>query len=156
MSTVIVRSASASDLPALARLAGGLFAIDAGRFDPWTDQEWPARDGETYFGKLLDADTSAIWLAVLDDEPIGYATGKLGGPYSTRPVPVADLESVFVVEEHRSGGTGEALVRAFLGWARAEGAELAQVTAYSGNVRAQGFYQRIGFRPHTVTLEMRV
>jgi GNAT superfamily N-acetyltransferase len=156
MSTVVVRSAAASDLPALARLAGGLFAIDAGRFDPWTDQDWPARDGETYFGRLIEGDTSAIWLAVVDDEPIGYATGTLGGPYSTRPVPVADLESVFVVAEHRGGGAGEALVRAFLGWARVKGAELAQVTAYSGNVRAQAFYERIGFHPHTVTFEMRV
>ncbi|GIJ45906.1 hypothetical protein Val02_27920 [Virgisporangium aliadipatigenens] len=154
MSTVTVRPATASDLPALARLSGGLFAIDAGQFDPWTDQEWPARDGETYFGKLIAGDASAIWLAELGDEPIGYATGKLGGPYSTRPVSVADLESVFVAEGHRSGGAGEALVRAFLAWARDQGAELAQVTAYSGNVRAQAFYQRVGFHPHTVTLEM--
>ena len=152
----MVRRAVAADLPVLARLSGGLFAADSGQYDPYTDQEWPARDGESYYGKLIDGQRSAIWLALAGDEPVGFATGKLGGPYSTRPVVVADLESVFVVAEHRSAGTGAALVAGFLAWARANGADVAQVTAYSANTRAQAFYERIGFAPHTVTLEMRV
>ena len=52
MSTVTVRPATASDLPALARLSGGLFATDAGRFDPWTDQDWPAI--HPFFREVVD------------------------------------------------------------------------------------------------------
>ncbi len=46
----------------------------------------------------------------------------------------------------------EALVDAFLDWARDRGAPYAVVTAFAANTGAQRFYGRRGFAPHTVTL----
>jgi len=46
-----------------------------------------------------------------------------------------------------------ALVRAFMDWARARGAQWLTVSAFAANERAIVFYRRAGFAPHSLTLE---
>jgi GNAT superfamily N-acetyltransferase len=152
MSTLSIRRAGLADAPIVARLNGLLFAADSARHDPQVDQGWPAREGEAYFRKLLDDGRAASWLAVDDDEPVGYAVGRLSGPSPIRPPIVADLESIFVVDARRSAGIGALLVDGFVAWARDAGASSLQVTAYAANDRALAFYERIGFTPRSVVL----
>ncbi|GAB4444611.1 MAG: hypothetical protein OHK0015_46150 [Chloroflexi bacterium OHK40] len=73
-----------------------------------------------------------------------------------RTVRSAELESMCVATPWRSRGVGEAIARAFLRWAREQGAVWVTVTAYAANHGALAFYERLGFVPHTVTLGQRL
>ncbi|WP_299035539.1 GNAT family N-acetyltransferase [uncultured Pseudokineococcus sp.] len=64
-------------------------------------------------------------------EPVTTAWGYLGG--------------LFVLPDHRDGGTGSALVEAALGHARETG--LVRVVLSPGGTRAAPLYRRLGFRP---------
>jgi GNAT superfamily N-acetyltransferase len=150
-----VRPAVPSDAVVVARLNGGLFAEDSARHDPMMDQGWPEREGAGYFAELLGSDRAAGWLALAGETPTGYAVGRLGGPSSLRPVVKAELESIFVVPEHRGGGVGAALVAEFARWAAGRGAGELTVTAYAANERAIAFYRRHGFAPRSVVLARR-
>ncbi len=72
------------------------------------------------------------WLALAARVPRPGRTGRLCG----------DVQSVYVVPEHRSAGVGVALVRALLQHAEALGLE--HVTVHSSK-RAVPVYERAGF-----------
>jgi GNAT superfamily N-acetyltransferase len=74
------------------------------------------------------------WLAVVARVPRPGALGRRCG----------DLQSVFVMPDHRSAGVGTALVQAVLH--RADELELEHVTVH-GNERAASLYARSGFEP---------
>jgi GNAT superfamily N-acetyltransferase len=154
MSTVpfTIRVAIPADAVVVARLNAGLFAEDSAIHDPAVDQGWPAREGARYFAELLGTDRARGWLALCADTPIGYAAGRLAGPQDVRPAVRADLESIFVVPDHRGGGVGAALVAEFAGWASERGADELTVSAYAANERAVAFYARHGFAARSVIL----
>ena len=73
-----------------------------------------------------------VWLALAARVPRPGRTSRLCG----------DVQSLYVVPEHRSAGIGTALVRAVLQHAEALGLE--HVTVHS-NERAVSLYERAGF-----------
>ena len=93
-------------------------------------------------------------LAEVEEGIVGYLAGYVRAGSSLRPVPVAELESMYVAEEHRGGRVGERLVASFRSWARERGAWRTSVTAHAANERAIRFYKRAGFRAKNVTLEV--
>jgi GNAT superfamily N-acetyltransferase len=128
-----IRPATTADLAAIVCFSAGLFAEDSGTRDPFGDPTWPAREGAAYYGAALDDDRVRICLAE-DTESRGYLLGRLRPPNPTRGGAVlADLESMFVVPERRSTGTGKRLVAAFAAWAREAGADALVVSAYASN-----------------------
>jgi GNAT superfamily N-acetyltransferase len=151
-----LRQAVAADVDAVVALNAALFREDSGQRDPFTDQTWPQREGRAYFADLLADPDSVCYLATCDDAPVGYLVGRLAKPSSVRPVRVAELESMYVHEPYRGAGLGAKLVERFLDWARANGATRAGVVAYAANQRAIAFYQRAGFEPRSLSLEMTV
>ena len=72
------------------------------------------------------------WLALTARVPRPGGTSRLSG----------DIQSVYVVPEHRRAGIGTALVRAVL--QHAEAVEVEDVTVHS-NQRAASLYERAGF-----------
>lgn len=149
-----IRPAEREDVVRIVALNAALFREDAGQRDPFTDQGWPEREGREYFTALLAQDDSVGLLAEAGDEVVGYLVGYVGGGSSLRPVRVAELESMYVSEKYRGRGVGARLVGEFLRWSRKRGAERASVTAYAANERAVRFYERSGFRPKSLTLEV--
>lgn len=148
-----IRLASVDDLPAVVTLSGGLFAEDGGLRDAYLDVDWPAREGHRYYGAVLNTRDAACWVAVQDGRPVGYLVARVNGPYPTRPIKVAELESVFVESDQRGRGVGAGLVAAFTRWAAGAGAHRMAVTAYASNERAIAFYRRHGFEPKSLSLE---
>lgn len=55
------------------------------------------------------------------------------------------------VRRHQIGGHR---VAEFIAWAKEAEAEAAEATTYSGNADAVRFYERNGFAPQSVTLQM--
>jgi ribosomal protein S18 acetylase RimI-like enzyme len=151
---VTIRPATRRDLDDVVALAVQLFAEDAGQRDPYTDLDWPRREGHEYFGGLFGGPSTRCLLAEADGVIAGSLVARINRESRVRPVRVAELESMYVRPEYRSAGVGSALVAEFFEWARGRGAQRASVTAYAANDRALAFYARNGFTPKSVQLEL--
>ncbi|MGW2567197.1 N-acetyltransferase family protein [Streptomyces sp. NPDC001537] len=149
---VIVRRARTEDIPGLVASSAGLFAEDGGTRDSSVNVDWPRQYGAQSFAAALD-DPSRLVLAVEHDgQVVGHLMGSVTGPTDKRTVASATLVSIYVRPEHRRARAGDRLVEEFLDWARRQGAEHAEVTAYAANADAIRFYERGGFTAMTVTL----
>lgn len=153
---VQIERAGREDIEEIVELSAALFREDAGARDPFTNLDWPEEEGYEHFAALVDGEWSLCLLAVSGGRIVGYLAGYLGEKSGLRPVRMAELESMYVVGEYRGRGAGAELVREFLRWAGARSAERVSVTAYAANRRAIGFYERFGFRPKSLTMEMGV
>jgi len=150
-----VRRAAADDIEDLLTVSTNLFREDAGTHDPSvTNTDWPAQHGRESFEALVaDADRVGL-LAYAGDALAGGLMGSVPPLTPFTLVREARLTSLWVDPDHRSSGVGSLLVDQFRAWVREKGAPYAVVTAFAANPRAQAFYQREGFAPHTVTLRL--
>jgi ribosomal protein S18 acetylase RimI-like enzyme len=142
------------DTPVIVALNNALFQEDAGQRDPFMNLDWPRQEGEAYFTRHMSSQKSIVLLAESEGEAIGYLVGYLKSSSTLRPVKMAELESMYVKKTYRNEGVGEQLANKFLEWARKHGVERVSVTAYATNERAIAFYQRLGFLPKSLTLEV--
>ncbi|QIN82900.1 GNAT family N-acetyltransferase [Rubrobacter tropicus] len=149
-----ITTAREGDVGALVGLISSLFQEDAGVRDPHTNLSWPADHARGHFLGLLDKDDALCLVARSGGEIVGYLAGYGRGPYALRPVRVAELQSMYVRKAERGQGVGTRLVEGFLVWARDRDAEQVSVTAYAANERAIHFYERMGFEPRNVSLEL--
>jgi GNAT superfamily N-acetyltransferase len=136
----------------VATLSDGLFQEDSRQRDPLMNHDWAKTYGQSYFAGLLANPAYLLLVAEHTGEVVGYLAGARRDADELRPVVSADLESMFVAQNWRGRGVGQALAEAFLAWAREYGVVWITVTAYSANTGACAFYERLGFASHTVTL----
>ena len=130
------------------RLAGERdLAVIAALRAQWTPGAEPDDDFEERFAEWLAAegDRRTVWLAFLDDEPVGLASVF---EYRRMPRPGRMTSSwgyvsnMFVREDVRERGVGSALLAALIEAADARGyARL----VLSPTLRALPFYERAGF-----------
>ncbi|MPY57370.1 GNAT family N-acetyltransferase [Streptomyces spongiae] len=151
---VTVRRARVEDIPGLVVSSSRLFAEDGGPRDPGINVDWPREYGAEAFASALEKPARLLLVAVHDGEVVGHLSGSLTEPSAMRPVRSATLMAMYVWPRHRGSGVGARLVRAFLAWVREQGAEQAEVTAHSDNLDGIRFYEREGFRPHSLTLRL--
>ena len=148
-----IRRADVGNVPEVVGLSSCLFREDAGRRDPSMNVRWPEEEGAEYFARFVGGGPDLCLLAESAGEAIGYLAGRVREGTALMPGRAADLESMYVREEYRSRGVGARLVGEFLEWAGSQGAVRATVTAYAANERAVRFYEGMGFRPKSVSLE---
>ncbi|MFD6292865.1 GNAT family N-acetyltransferase [Streptomyces sp. NPDC060205] len=150
--TATVRRARPDDVPALVASSAALFAEDAGTRDPSVDISWPLAHGAERFASGLDDPARLLLVAESGGEVVGHLAGVVAEGSAMRPLKVATLLSLYVRTAHRGTRTGARLVAGFLEWAREQGAQHAEVTAYAANQDAIRFYERSGFGAYTLTL----
>jgi GNAT superfamily N-acetyltransferase len=151
-----IRRATADDLPGLVASSTGLFAEDAGTRDDTMNIAWPAEHGAAAYTATLADPARTVFVADAGGTVVGHLTGYVSEPSDIRPIRSATLLSMYVFPEHRSGGVGARLVDAFKQWATEQGAVRLTVTAYAANAGAIRFYQRNGFAPKSIELEMKI
>jgi GNAT superfamily N-acetyltransferase len=104
---------------------------------------------------LAHAGTHPAWLAEVDGAPAGMAwlaiVDRVPGRRLWSRIS-GNLQSVFVLPEHRNGGLGEQLVGAALEHARAQGMEYVSVHP---SERSFPLYRRAGFAESPGVLELR-
>ncbi|MES5817539.1 GNAT family N-acetyltransferase [Streptomyces sp. RG80] len=149
---VIVRRARTEDIPGLVASSAGLFAEDGGTRDTTINVDWPHEHGAASFAAALEDPTRLVLVVDRETRVVGHLMGSVTEATDRRLVKSATLISMYVRPEHRRARAGAALVGEFLAWARREGAEEAEVTAYTANADAIRFYERGGFTPQLVTL----
>lgn len=151
-----------ADVARIVALNHALFQEDAGQRDPTMNLNWALEEGERYFSGFLKREQSVV-LLVEDSEGggggettavVGYLAGQMRHRFQMRPINIAELDSMYVCEPYRNLGLGTQLAEQFRVWAETQGAERIAVTAYAANSRALAFYQRLGFVPRDITLEL--
>lgn len=107
---------------------------------------------ETRFRDYLADPLRMLFLALLDEAPVGYAMLVTGEPYdkdAARAVttrPTVELSKIYVLpERHRSGVAGE-LMAVSLQAAAEIGARSVWLGVNQRNARANRFYEKQGFR----------
>lgn len=124
------------------------------RVTPELDPETPKRELDdawrirrSKYVRWLEDPQAFFVIAEEDGSPIGYAFVTIGLPYASwaSGERIAELETLSVLGEHRSGGVGAALIEAV--WRRlAElGVDDMAITTTKTNVDAHRFYERQGF-----------
>jgi diamine N-acetyltransferase len=149
MSELILRGATAADVPALSRLAIDSFVA---KFGPmYRAEDLSAFLIESYSQAAIAAELAnpdrLYRLAERDGKLLAYC--KLGlscsFPQFARGRHVLELKQLYALAEATGSGVGTAL----MDWAMAEfvarGADEVQISVFSGNEGAQRFYRRYGF-----------
>ena len=149
MSNLILRAATAADIPALSQLAIDSFVGSFGHL--YSQPDLSAFLIESYSGDAIAAELanpSRLYrLAERDGVLLAYC--KLGlacsFPEHARGHHVLELKQLYALPQATGSGIGGAL----MDWAMAEfasrGADEVQISVYSGNHGAQRFYARYGF-----------
>ena len=104
-----------------------------------------------FLADLTTSSLSFLFVAVLDDETIGFISGDLreGSP-TFHPKTWASVDDVYVAPGYRSLGVGRALLENVEFWARDKGASGISLQVAAANERGRKFYSRLGFREVSV------
>jgi ribosomal protein S18 acetylase RimI-like enzyme len=123
-------------------------------FRDWNGRDWPDADA---FGRgverlLADEDTEFL-LAAVDHAAPAVGVCQLRFRYGLWwDAPDCLLEDLFVEEEARGKGLGEALVNAAIERARERGCRRIELDANEGNTPAIKLYERLGFNSYSERL----
>jgi GNAT superfamily N-acetyltransferase len=114
---VEVIEATSSEIDRLVDLEAALFLEDAGRYDPYSDSTWPAREGREDFEELIASPDGIVLAARSSGTIIGLLAGYAAMASPTRqPVKYAVLRTMYVDESARREGTAMKLTQRFLDW----------------------------------------
>lgn len=150
MGELILRGATTADIPALSRLATDSFVAKFGHM--YQPEDLSAFLSESYAEPAIAAELAnpdrLYRLAERDGALLAYC--KLGlscsFPEFARGSNVLELKQLYALAQATGMGIGGAL----MDWAMAEfaarGADEVQISVFSGNLDAQRFYQRYGFK----------
>lgn len=130
----MIVQAKKQDVPAIAALAAQLFSGTA---------EELAREFET----LLDSDSCAVFLLLLEDRPAGFAQCQLRRDYveGTDSSPVGYLEGIYIQPEHRRQSFARQLLKRCEQWAAAQGCTEFASDCELGNDGSLAFHLKMGF-----------
>jgi len=131
-SSVLIRTATLDDAPALAALSA--------------HHGYPATAGamRERLGRIAARDDYETFVAERDGRAVGYA-GVMHGLSYVYDRPYARLLALVVEPEERGMGTGAALVAAAERWAREHGAGQLHLTTALHRDGAHRFYERLGY-----------
>lgn len=130
-----VQKATLSDAAAVASLALRLWP------------EHTQQDLLEEFSGMLTDEYTAIFLAVSDGTPIGFAQCQLRRDYveGTDSSPVGYLEGIYVADSHRRQGIARALLAACEGWSKEMGCVEFASDCELTNQDSLRFHLRMGF-----------
>lgn len=150
-----IRPAVPGDWPVIQKLNDEVFQDNA-VYDAYLNLHWPmSKQGAEYYKVALKKSENMCFIAEDDSGAVGYI---LGGPKSEdyRTVKTAEINNMGVSPSSRSQGIGALLIEKFRQWAKDSGYQTLIVNAYSANQKAIGFYEKQGFAPVDISLEMKV
>jgi len=108
-------------------------------------QQKPNRElARSYLGDRLATDSSVIYLALVDEEPVGFT--QLYSSYcSVAAEPILILYDLYVARDARNNGVGRALMNRALQLAKETGASRIDLETAIDNHNAQALYESLGY-----------
>lgn len=151
----VVRSALASDAPALAVLNDHVHKLHVAArpdfFRPTSPEE-----ATPWFASHAEGSVSRAWIAEDEGGPVGYVL-VFFHERAIRPFTHArrwcEIDQVAVAPEGRRRGTARALIDAALAEARRRGIHEIELSTWAFNAEAQAAFRRLGFAPRLIRLE---
>jgi ribosomal protein S18 acetylase RimI-like enzyme len=150
-----IRKATIKDLDKVQELNHKLFVKEHAEYDSLLNLDWTfGKEGTEYYTKRILHDDGCVFVAIINDEIIGYICGgiKKAEKYRNLPI-VAELENTYVLEEFRSKGVGKKLYKEFIKWCKSKNVGIVRVEASASNSQAIKFYRNNGFKDYTLILE---
>ena len=131
----MIRKAEIKDLPILAELACQL----------WPDHA--VEEMRLEFAEIIAKPDSALFLAYVEDVPIGFAQCQLRYDYveGTDSSPVGYLEGIYVTSEYRKHGIARELLTACEIWAKSKGCTEFASDCELANTQSLRFHLNVGF-----------
>lgn len=152
--TLSIRPATPADIPAVQDLSLRLFEDPSSSSDKFSDHHWPHSDqGRQAFEAGFEPD-GLLLVATAGNQIVGYLSAEVAEIVPWRPIKTAEIMSLYLLPEQRGGGLGAQLIEAFFEWGRQQHAMVATVSAYADNASGIKFYQKMGFRPESLKLEI--
>ena len=132
---ITIRKAAFSDAAAVTGLALQL----------WPDHE--TREMQIEFESILTAAEAAVFLAFVDETPVGFAQCQLRHDYveGTSSSPVGYLEGIFVAPAYQKRGIARVLLSSCESWAREQGCTEFASDCELCNTDSLHFHLRVGF-----------
>ena len=133
----MIRPAETADLDTIAALRHAL----------WPEEPLDELRAEAEANLARSDGGFATWVAVEGGEVVGFAEVSLRRDYVNGCVssPVAFLEGIYVLPQHRRGGAGRALVAMAEQWGRERGCRELASDALLGNDLSRRFHGGAGF-----------
>lgn len=150
-----VRKAQIADLDEILRLNFELFKKEHKEYDPGLNLDWTYGIGKEIFKDSIENNDGFNAVAVGNNKIIGYLRGSLF-QLSWKKGCGAELDSMFVDENHRNQGIGKRLGLEFIKWCKQKKIDYVDVRASGKNELGIDFYKQIGFKNYDVVLEIRL
>jgi len=99
---------------------------------------------------LLEQGTGGLHV-VLVHYPVGSVVGYCISTVSADCI--GEIDSLFVLPQHRGKGLADRLMRLSLGWLQEQNVSRMRLSVAAGNEQVYGFYARYGFFPAKIVLE---
>jgi ribosomal protein S18 acetylase RimI-like enzyme len=150
------RPATADDIPRIAELARVMRAeLEPMRGgDLWAERDaWPEPLEDAYRA-LVRRDDALVVVGTIDDTPIGFGAVVVELLRSGRSLGV--ITDLFVEEEARSVGVGEAMVEALVAFGAARRVVGIDARALPGNRAAKNFFETHGFTARALVMHRRL
>jgi GNAT superfamily N-acetyltransferase len=149
--SLLPRSATLDDLPALKKCEQGIIAAER----PYDHTLKP--DPISYYdlGERVRSEDAEVAVIELGGEIIatGYAEKRPSKPYVASDYH-AFLGFMFVHPDHRGKGLNRVLTDYLLDWARTRGLTEIRLTVYSGNDPAIRAYEKTGFKSYITEMRL--
>jgi ribosomal protein S18 acetylase RimI-like enzyme len=150
------RPATAADIPRVVELArlvrAELSRMRGGAL--WAAREaWPEPLDDAY-GALLERDDALLVVGTIDDVIVGYGAVLVELLRSGAPLGV--VTDLFVEEEARAVGVGEAMADAVVAHCRARGCVGIDASALPGHRAAKNFFEAHGFTARALVMHRRL
>jgi len=156
---ILVRPATAADVPALGRLGAELVAVhhafDARRFI--ASGPGMARGYGDFLAGEMKRPDAVVLVAEAGGEVVGYAYGALEGPdWLTLRGPAGAIHDLLVDPARRGGGIGHELLEGMLAALKALGAPQVVLSTAWENAGARKLFAAAGFRPTLIEMTREV
>lgn len=145
---IVIRKAEAEDYTALFELFDEIDAIHRENHPRiFRKPDGPIRELNYYTGLISD-ESSAVFLAELDEDVIGFAHAILR---DVPDIPIlvprrfAIIDGIVVKSEHKKRGVGRMLMEAMEDWSKKNGATSIELNVYEFNEEAITFYENLGY-----------
>jgi GNAT superfamily N-acetyltransferase len=150
------RPATAADVPRIVELArvmrAELTAMRGGGL--WAEREaWPEPLDDAYRA-LVERDDALVVIGAIDDAAIGFGAVVLERLRSGRVLGV--ITDLFVEEEARAVGVGEAMAEAIVAHCEAQGCLGIDAPALPGHRAAKNFFETHGFTARALVMHRRL